>query len=128
MAKFANQRTIIIKRDTDKTTRNYFKVSNNSLYEAMSRLDAKGFVLWTYLASNANGYQLDLSSADFCKKSGLSDSSYRRAFKDLQDLGYLKPLKENEQLFLFSEMSDKEPDKIKVLSQDEIDEYVLQVE
>lgn len=121
MAKYANQRTIIIRRDTDNATKNYFKVSNNSLYDAMGRLDEKGFILWVYLASNKNKYQLDLSSADFCKKSGLSDSSYRRAFTELEQLGYLKPLKENKQLYLFCEMSDVQPDRIKTLSEDEID-------
>ena len=41
------------------------------------------------VADNANGYSLDLYPVDFCNKTGLSDSTYRRAFTELEEKGYL---------------------------------------
>ena len=45
--------------------------------------------MYIYLCSNANGYPLALSPADFMKKLNVSKSSYDRAVDDLLAAGYL---------------------------------------
>ncbi len=45
--------------------------------------------MYIYLCSNANGFPLALSPADFMKKMNVSKSSYDRAVDDLLAAGYL---------------------------------------
>lgn len=78
-----NQRKIIIERTTDTVKKGYLKVSNESLYTAMYNLKNSAFKLWVYFTDNMNGYSFDFYPVDFCSKSGLSDSTYRRAFEEL---------------------------------------------
>ena len=84
-----NQKKIYIERSTEKVKQNYLKVSNDSLKSAMYNLGSSAFMLWIYFTDNSNGYPLDLYPVDFCSITGLSDSTYRRAFKELEEKGYL---------------------------------------
>lgn len=76
-----NQKKIYIKRDSDTAKKDYLKVSNESLHEAMFNLKPSTFMLWTYLVDNANGYRMDLYPIDFINITGLSRSTYIKCFK-----------------------------------------------
>lgn len=118
-----NQRKIIIERTSDKVQKDFFKVSNDSLEEAMFNLSNNEFKLWVYLADNAHGYQLDLYPVDFCKTANLSISTYRRDFKKLIEKGYLIKSKKAKDVYLFKEKSDKvnKPDVIMSMSTADIE-------
>ena len=56
----------------------------------MYNLKGNAFKLWIYFVDNAEGYTMDLYPVDFCTKANVSVSTYRRAFEDLLDKGYLR--------------------------------------
>ena len=106
-----NQRKIYIKRDSDKARLNFFKVSNKNLLSAMYNLKPSAFKLWVYFTDN------------------ISESTYKRAFQELIDKGYLIQSEKSNNLFLFKELSDKaeSPDVIQSVNEEDfnaiIDEY-----
>lgn len=110
-----NQQKIYIERTTDNSKKDFFKVSNESLKTALYNLPSSAFILWVYFADNSNGYMLDVYPVDFCSITGLSDSTYRRAFDKLKEKGYLVQSKKQKNLFLFREESPLavKPDVVK---------------
>lgn len=100
-----NQKKIIIERLSDSVRNNYLKVSNDNLNLAMYNLKPSAFMLWIYFCDNQNGYQLDLYPIDFINKTGLSRSTYDRAFEELEEKGYLIKSKTKKNLYLFNEVS-----------------------
>ena len=99
-----NQRIIYINRQMDMQS-DYLKLKNESLRKAMRDLDGKGFKLWMYLVDNAQGYKKEMYVVDFVEKSGVSESSYRRAWKDLQDKGYIIQSEKCDSVYMFVEQS-----------------------
>ena len=73
---------------------------------AMSNLSANAFKLWVYMADNANGYPLILYSRDFEHKASVSQSTYTRVFKELEEKGYIIKSKNAKNFYLFKEKSD----------------------
>lgn len=112
-----NQKKIIIERSSDSVRKDFLKVSNDSLRSAMYNLGSSAFMLWIYFVDNAHGYSLDLYPIDFCTITGLSDSTYRRAFKELEEKGYLISSPKQKNLYLFKEISleAKSPDVVNSL-------------
>ena len=84
-----NQKKIIIERSSENVRKDYLKVSNESLHIAMYNLTPSTFLLWIYFTDNSKGYQLDLYPVDFLNLTNLSRSTYDRAFKELEEKGYL---------------------------------------
>lgn len=119
-----NQKKIYIERSTEKVKQNYLKVSNDSLKSAMYNLGSSAFMLWIYFTDNSNGYPLDLYPVDFCSITGLSDSTYRRAFKELEEKGYLIQSSKQKNLYLFKEISAKAayPDIVNSIDTDSFNE------
>lgn len=119
-----NQKKIIIERSSDNARKDYLKVSNESLRSAMYNLGSSAFLLWIYFVDNANGYSLDLYPIDFCTITGLSDSTYRRAFKELEEKGYLLSSQKQKNLYLFKEKSSKasSPDVVNSLDNKDFNE------
>ena len=121
-----NQKKILIERTSEKAAKDYLKVSNDSLEIAMYNLKGNSFKLWIYFADNKNGYAMDLYPVDFCTKAKVSDSTYRRAFEDLEDKGYLvkHPTKDN--LYLFREISNSDtiekPDEVNSIDTEDFTE------
>lgn len=101
-----NQRRIYIQRDSDTARRDYFKVSNNNLQEAMYNLKGNSFKLYIYLCQNADGYLMDLYSCDFCNIAKVTWDTYDSAFKQLIDKGYLIKSSKQENSYLFCEVSE----------------------
>ena len=118
-----NQKKIYIKRDSDTAKKDYLKVSNESLHEAMFNLKPSTFMLWTYLADNANGYRMDLYPVDFMNITGLSRSTYIKCFKELEDKGYLIQSNKQNNVYLFQEISDtaEKQDLIETLNAEEFE-------
>ena len=100
-----NQKKILIERTSEKVMKDYLKVSNDSLEIAMYNLKGNAFKLWIYFADNKNGYAMDLYPVDFCTKAKVSDSTYRRAFEELEKKGYLIKSSKQNNLYLFREVS-----------------------
>ena len=101
-----NQKKILIERTSERVIKDFLKVSNQSLQLAMYNLKGNTFKLWIYFADNKNGYTMDLYPVDFCSKAGVSDSTYRRSFEELEQKGYLIKSSKQANLYLFREESD----------------------
>ena len=114
-----NQKRIYIERASDTVKKDFLKVSNQSLNLAMYNLKPSTFMLWIYFTDNANGYSLDLYPVDFCNKSGLSDSTYRRAFTELEEKGYLLKHRTMKNTYMFRQISDYAyvPDEINSINE-----------
>ena len=117
-----NQKKIFIQRVSEKAAKDYLKVSNNSLEVAMYNLKGNAFKLWIYFADNKNGYAMDLYPVDFCTKAKVSDSTYRRAFEELENKGYLIKSSKQQNLYLFKEVSTsnkiEKPDEVNSIDTD----------
>lgn len=118
-----NQKKIYIKRDSDTARKDYLKVSNDNLHEAMFNLKPSSFLLWIYFADNANGYAMDLYPVDFTTITGLSRTTYVKCFKELEEKGYLIKSTKKDNVYLFQEVSDKaeKPDIIETLDTEEFE-------
>ena len=100
-----NQKKILIERTSVNAIKDFLKVSNESLETAMYNLKGNAFKLWIYFADNKNGYSMDLYPVDFCTKARVSDSTYRRAFEELENKGFLIKSNKQKNLYLFREVS-----------------------
>lgn len=100
-----NQKKIIIERSSENCRKDFLKVSNTNLHLAMYNLSSNAFILWLYFTDNANGYPLDLYPVDFTNITQLSRSTYDRAFKELEEMGYLIKSSKQKNLYLFREES-----------------------
>lgn len=124
----ANQRTIYIQRTSDKATQNYLKVSNENLNKAVRDLDGKSFKLYIYLVDNSNGFRVEMYHTHFCQWANLSESSYRRAWAELEEKGYIIKSEKKDNVYLFREASNtyqerngKKEDVIKTVGKEELD-------
>ena len=122
-----NQRTIIVERTTESIKKDYFKVSNTNLREAMYNLKSNAFKLWCYLCDNSDQWQFDLYSCDFIRVAKVDSSTYQRAFDQLVEAGYLIPSTKRDNVYKFVEQSAEAKqipswnDVIKVVDKDEFD-------
>ena len=123
-----NQKMILIQRARESVyaQKDYLKVANNILEVAMYNLKGNSFKLWVYFTDNAEGYTMDLYPVDFCTKAKVSDSTYRRAFEDLLEKGYLRQSDKDSNVYIFYEVSDSDkieyPDKVNSLDTDNFKE------
>ena len=123
-----NQKKILIERTSANAKKDYLKVSNENLQLAMYNLKANSFKLWVYFVDNADGYKFDLYPVDFCTKAGVSDGTYRRAFEELEEKGYLRESQKPDykNVYLFSETGDitkiKKPDIVNSIDTDSFED------
>ena len=83
-------RRIIIKRTSDKEERDYLKISRSILKKASYNLSGNALKLYLYFCSNSNNWKLSLSSKVFCEEfANITKPTYRKAFKELEEKGYL---------------------------------------
>lgn len=68
---------------------NFLQVGIDEWTTAFNTLKPGTFGLYLYLCGNMNGFNLALSSAAVQRALGYSDSTYRRAKKELIEKGYL---------------------------------------
>lgn len=88
MITYPNQRVVTIFKTP--CTTNFLQIDNEEWQAAASVLSYGAFKLYLYLAANMDGYAIALSPADMEEKMGLSESTYRRAFKELEGEGFLE--------------------------------------
>lgn len=123
-----NQKMILIQRAKESVyaQKDYLKVANYILEIAMYNLKGNAFKLWVYFTDNAEGYTMDLYPVDFCTKARVSDSTYRRAFEDLLEKGYLRQSDKDSNVYIFYEVSNSDqieyPDKVNSLDTDNFKE------
>lgn len=86
---YPNQRVIKIHRE--KVERDFLGIKNSSWQAAARDLRAHGLLLYLYLASNADNFELAFSPADVSESIGMPRSTCSDQFKKLIDKGYLVP-------------------------------------
>lgn len=90
---FPNQRTIKIHREAAK--RDFLGIKNENWQAAARDLGAHSLMLYLYLASNADGYNIALSPVAVRQAIGMARSTYHDQFHRLVDKGYLIPVSGN---------------------------------
>ncbi len=84
---YPNQRTIHINRV--RATSDFLGIKNDNWKAAARSLGAHAFLLYIYLASNADGFNLALSPAAIEAEIGMPRSTYHDQFRRLVNFGYL---------------------------------------
>ena len=84
---YPNQRVINIHREVAKS--NFLGIKNENWQAAARDLGAHALMLYLYLASNADGYNLALSPAAIRQAIGMPRSTYQDQFVRLIDRGYI---------------------------------------
>lgn len=84
---FPNQDQVTIHKE--RYDGNFLQVSIDEWTTAFSTLKPGTFGLYLYLCGNMDGFNLALSSVAVQRALGYSDSTYRRAKKELIEKGYL---------------------------------------
>lgn len=84
------QRSLTIKgKEACDLDNKYCKINNDAMSAAMRDLKPNTFKLWLYFAKNQNKYTFWLSAVDVHNFTGMSRSTYHRAFDELVDKFYL---------------------------------------
>lgn len=89
MAKISYPNQDMITIHKERYTENFLQVGKEEWMTAYANLKPGSFGLYLYLCGNMDGYHLALSSAAVQHALGYSDSTYRRAKKELKEKGYL---------------------------------------
>ena len=80
----------------------YAMMNLDAMQEAMKVLNGSSIKLWMYFNKNAEGYKFELSRVD-CEKWGIKKDAYYHAVKELMAKGFLVPIHEDSNIFLFHE-------------------------
>jgi len=84
-----NQRSVNINKESCNSEKLYAKINIDAMNSAMKDLKPNTYKLWCYFAENQNKYSFWLSPVDVHVKTGMSESTYYRAFDELVDKFYL---------------------------------------
>ena len=97
MAKYSNQKSLKIKRNNvNKNTKEiYLCIYKDSIIKAANELNGAAYKLYTFLMTNADGYELDLSPQYIENTYGMGRGTVHKALKELEEKGYLKQITEN---------------------------------
>lgn len=97
-----NQITIKVEERDFNDGNTFARMHIDAMSAALKTLTGGGYALWTYIASNQNNYQFDLSK-QACVNFGFSESTYKRAKKELIEKGFLTPINEGSSIYVFHE-------------------------
>jgi hypothetical protein len=86
---YPNQRMVKVHRESVKT--DFLGIKNENWKAASRNLRPPAFLLYLYLASNANNFTVALSPAAIRQEIGMARSTYHDQFHILVDKGYLVP-------------------------------------
>lgn len=86
---FPNQRKIVVHRETARA--DFLGIKNVNWQSAARDLGAHALMLYLYLASNANNYELALSPQAIQNAIGMPRSTYHDQFAKLISKGYIVP-------------------------------------
>lgn len=87
MITYANQKVININKK--KYTNDFLQIGNDEWMAAAQDLTRNTFILYLYLASNNDNFNLALSQKAVQNAVGMSKSSYHRAIDELLEKGYM---------------------------------------
>lgn len=90
----------IIRIEKDKYQSRFLQIGDEQWKKAFQSMRPTVFGLYLYLASNKDGYLLELSAAAVEQEIGIKKTAYHTALKDLEEKGYLK--KEQGNTYAFS--------------------------
>jgi hypothetical protein len=93
-----NQKIIRIEKDTYQSR--FLQIGDEQWKKAFQTMKPTVFGMYLYLASNKDGYLLELSAAAVEREIGIKKTAYHTALKDLEEKGYLK--KEQGNTYAFS--------------------------
>lgn len=105
MAKYPNQRTIIINKEkiNELGDRLFFRCYQDNVIKAATELGGVAFKIYILLSSFKHKYQFDYSPAYISKTLGIGEDSAKKAFKELKEKNFLILINEKETLFNFYE-------------------------
>lgn len=109
-----NQRVITTNKEpcSKKSAEEYYTPINLKALElAMSSLSPNAFKMWVYLGKNQNNYTFALSKVDTLKWCGFSKGTYKNAFDELENKGFLVKQKEGSNHYDFYEIPKEEEDQ-----------------
>ena len=86
---YPHQRMVKVHRESVKT--DFLGIKNENWKAASRNLRPPAFLLYLYLASNANNFTVALSPAAIRQEIGMARSTYHDQFHILVDKGYLVP-------------------------------------
>ena len=98
-----NQKTIQIARRTKRDKDHLYAMMNlDALQKAMFDLKGSGLKMWLYLNKNQDNYQFELSR-QACAEWGIKKDSYYDGLKNLEEKGYLHPIRPGSSIYVFYE-------------------------
>lgn len=92
-------------------TAGYTKINIQAAQDAMKNLSYSAYMLYSYMALNANNYEDWFSPAILLQKTSCTESTYRKAFAELLEKGYLVPDENWKSHFTFYEGGAPHADK-----------------
>ena len=101
MASYPNQIKIIVEKSPANKMRGYSITDRVDEEVASKVLNAGAFKLWRYWARNADGYNFWLSPK--AVEEEMKRDQYRKARDELIAVGYLVPIKEDGNIYIFKE-------------------------
>lgn len=87
-----NQKAFKVNKKREPDSKTDVRISDlfkKDIFDACKNLKDTTFKVYMYLASNQDGYVGGLSKVDVLAQTGISESSYKRAIKELEEKGYL---------------------------------------
>lgn len=103
---YQNQITVKVEARNFNDGKLFARIHIDAMSAALKALTGGGYALWTYIASNQDNYQFDLSK-QACVNFGFSASTYQRAKNELIDKGFLTPIREGSNIYIFHEYAAK---------------------
>lgn len=96
----ANQRTVrVVKEDIEKQ-QEVAMINLKALEEASLNLNGVAFKLWVYFSKNKNHNEIDMWTRNLNKFGISKGGSYDRAWRELEEKGYLKAgIEKNKYIF-----------------------------
>lgn len=101
MTSYPNQIKVVVEKSPIDKRRGYSTTDLVDEEVAFKVLNAGAFKLWRYCARNADGYSFWLSPK--AVSSGIKKDQYYKAKQELIEVGYLVPIKEDSNIYVFRE-------------------------
>ena len=103
-----NQKKVIIGKRVKRNKSNLYAMMNiEALQEAIQNLKWSSLKMWLYFNKNQDNYQFDLSPKA-CKDWGIKKDSYYSGIEELIAKGYLVPIQEGSNIYVFFESANSE--------------------
>lgn len=105
-----NQKVVKVKHYLCDGTHLYAMCNLKSNKKALQELSPNTYKLYMYFSLNQDDYTFALSCQAVCNATGMSDSTYKKAVRELVDKGYLVKSK-TKGLYIFYEGTENSPDR-----------------